>query len=247
MAKKRPAKPKLPEEFLKKLRAVTAKRPKTVIDHILKHGQITTEELRDVYGYGHPPRAARDVRDLGIPLETFSLKGADGRTIRGYRFGDPSKIHGQGHSGRRAFPKDFKPRLAERDGGRCSVCRTEFELSYLQIDHRVPYEVGGESSDGMNLVDFMLVCSSCNRAKSWACEHCRNWQQDHVPSVCQTCYWASPDSYAHIALELIRRLDITWLGTEVPDYDRLIELAKYAEKAMPDFVKAVLRDRIKLS
>ena len=33
----------LPKEFLELLNSVTAKRPKTVIDHILKHGQITTE------------------------------------------------------------------------------------------------------------------------------------------------------------------------------------------------------------
>ncbi len=45
-----------PEEFLVKLRAVTAKRPRIVIEHILEHGQITTEELKELYGYGHPPR-----------------------------------------------------------------------------------------------------------------------------------------------------------------------------------------------
>jgi hypothetical protein len=36
-------KPKLPRDFVKRCRSVTAKRPKTVIDHILKHGFITTE------------------------------------------------------------------------------------------------------------------------------------------------------------------------------------------------------------
>ena len=50
---------------------VTAKRPRTVIDHILKHGHITTEELQTLYGYDHPPRAARDVLESGVPLETF--------------------------------------------------------------------------------------------------------------------------------------------------------------------------------
>ena len=35
---------------------VLAKRAKTVIDHILKHGHITTEELKNLYGYDHPPR-----------------------------------------------------------------------------------------------------------------------------------------------------------------------------------------------
>ena len=43
--------PELPKEFLRLLEAVTAKRAKTVIDHILKHGFITTEELSAVYGY----------------------------------------------------------------------------------------------------------------------------------------------------------------------------------------------------
>jgi len=60
-----------PTEFLKLLKSVKAKRAKTVIDHILKHGQITTEELKDIYGYNHPPRAIRDVREQGIPVKTF--------------------------------------------------------------------------------------------------------------------------------------------------------------------------------
>lgn len=59
----------LPDDFVKKCKAVTAKRPRTVIKHILEHGYITTEELREKYGYNHPPRAARDVREQGIPLD----------------------------------------------------------------------------------------------------------------------------------------------------------------------------------
>jgi len=60
----------LPEWFIKKVRLVAAKRAKTVIEHILQHGKITTEELKTLYGYDHPPRAARDVGEKGIPLET---------------------------------------------------------------------------------------------------------------------------------------------------------------------------------
>ena len=71
----------LPADFIQKCKAVTAKRPRTVIEHILEHGYITTEELRSIYGYNHPPRAARDVREQGIPLETFRVTGADGRKI----------------------------------------------------------------------------------------------------------------------------------------------------------------------
>ena len=48
------------KEFLDLLKSVTAKRPKTVIDHILQYGFITTEDLKNKYGYNHPPRAVRD-------------------------------------------------------------------------------------------------------------------------------------------------------------------------------------------
>jgi len=66
------------------LDSVTGKRPRTVIDHILEHGHVTTEQLTSLYGYQHPPRAARDVRDHGVPLETFRVKSSDGRTIGAY-------------------------------------------------------------------------------------------------------------------------------------------------------------------
>lgn len=36
---------KFPPEFLELLESVEAKRPRTVIDHMLRHGQITTEEM----------------------------------------------------------------------------------------------------------------------------------------------------------------------------------------------------------
>ena len=66
------------------------KRPRTVIRHILEHGQsqiITTETLTETYGYEHPPRAIRDVKDLGIPLKKTSVKNAAGRTIASYSLG----------------------------------------------------------------------------------------------------------------------------------------------------------------
>jgi len=63
------------------------------------------------------------------------------------------------------------------------------------------------------------VCGSCNRAKSWSCEHCPNGLETKDPKICAVCYWASPLKYTHVATLDIRRLDLTWTGTEVPDYD----------------------------
>ena len=231
----------LPQDFIKKLESVNAKRPKTVIDHILEHGFVTTEELSQLYGYDHAPRAARDVRELGIPLETFRVKGKSGRKIAAYRFGDLSKIRDGKIGGRKAWPKEFKSDLVSAKGERCAGCFTTFEERYLQIDHRVPYEVGGDPAGDVDVADYMLLCGSCNRAKSWSCEHCRNWKSDHLVDVCKACYWASPEDYKNVALRLIRRLDVTWTEDEVPEYDRLVKLSKYAEKDLPDFVKECLR------
>jgi len=66
-------KPKLPADFLELCKGVTAKRPRTVIQHILKHGQITSQDLKDTYGYNHPPQAVRDVKEHGIPIEMFRV------------------------------------------------------------------------------------------------------------------------------------------------------------------------------
>jgi len=51
---------KYPKEFLEHIKSITNKRANIVIDHIMKHGFITTEDLENTYGYNHPPRAARD-------------------------------------------------------------------------------------------------------------------------------------------------------------------------------------------
>lgn len=96
-----------PQAFLDLLHSVTAKRPKTVIDHILAHGCITTQELQEVYGYDHPPRAIRDVREYGIPIVTERIKDENGKTIAAYRFGSPDEVqHASAKAaGRTSFPK----------------------------------------------------------------------------------------------------------------------------------------------
>jgi hypothetical protein len=76
--------PNLPKDFIELCHSVTAKRPKTVIDHILENGFITTEELKETYGYNHPPRAVRDVREHGISIETFSDASSESMPVFRY-------------------------------------------------------------------------------------------------------------------------------------------------------------------
>jgi 5-methylcytosine-specific restriction endonuclease McrA len=231
----------LPPELLALLAAVQGKRARIVVDHILHHGFVTTEELETEYGYKHPPRAIRDVREQGIPIETFAVKNTQGRSIAAYRFADLKQIQEGRIGGLKSFSKAFKQHLIGQYGSQCAICSTPYEERYLQIDHRVPYTIAGDS-DQRNLADYMLICGSCNRAKSWSCEHCANFQNMKNPALCTRCYWASPLDYDHIALRAIRRLDITWREDEVNQYDQLKASAE--SQNLPDFVKKILKDHL---
>jgi len=222
----------------KLIASITAKRAKTVLDHILKHGSITTADLKTQYGYSHPPRAARDVREAGISLKTTRETGSEGRPMAVYTIDEEATLHGA-KGGRRAFPKALRDALVGRDGERCNLCHGTFPARALQIDHRVPYEIAGDSR-GLDPAVFMLVCGSCNRAKSWSCEHCPNWTT-RDPIVCETCLWASPEVYQHIATEERRRLDIVWEGDEADDYDRVVAIAKGQSRDMQSVVKEIIR------
>ena len=233
---------KIDKETLEFLHSITNKRAKIVIDHILENGFITTEQLEKDYGYSHPPRAARDVREAGIPLETSRVKSSDGRWIAAYRFGDLSAIRKGRKHGRQSFPQKLKKELFQEQAGKCAICNGSFELRYFQIDHRVPYEINGDVQEDIeNGQQYMLVCGSCNRAKSWSCEHCPNWTNEKSPELCQTCYWANPDNYMHIALEEIRRLDILWVGeNDVQIYEKIKKMAKGKKTPMPEYVKEII-------
>lgn len=235
---------RFPKEFLERLSEIPNKRAKTVIDHILEHGFITTEDLQN-YGYNHPPRAVMDVKDEGIPIERFRVKSSDGRTIAAYRFGDPTTVRRDRIGGRQNFSKKFKQNLIEANGSKCAVCFGQYEDRYLQIDHRIPYEVSGDPQGSQrNIDDYMLICGSCNRAKSWSCEHCINWQEKKDPNICRTCYWGSPQSYQHIALREIRRLDVIWNEEEIAEYEEAQRQAAATNISMPEFVKTALKSHV---
>jgi len=233
-------KTEVPPEILKIIQSITNKRAKIVIDHILEHGFITTEELEKKYGYNHPPRAARDVRESGIPLLTTRVKSSDGRNIAAYKFGDLSKITKDRLAGRTIFSKDFSRELYDIGGKKCRICFGAFELRYLQVDHRVPYEVAGDTVEERDSADYMMLCVSCNRSKSWSCEHCENWTGQKSIDVCLTCYWASPENYSHVAMQPIRRADLVWQDDQVRVYEILKQVAKKLGVPLPEYIKKTL-------
>lgn len=233
----------LDEAMLALCRAVDAKRARTVIDHILEHGLITNEELSDLYGYDHPPRAIRDVRENGIPLITYSvISPKTGRRMGAYTFDDISKMRSGRLGGRKAFSKQFKQDLIDTYGARDTITSERLDERYLQIDHRIPYEVAGDEDGSLDVKDFMLLDASSNRAKSWSCEHCQNFLVTRRPEICQTCFWASPEDYKHIAETPSRRVEIVWSGEEVAGFDKVATEAKASGLEVVAYIKKKLSE-----
>jgi len=86
----------------------------------------------------------------------------------------------------------------------------------------------------------MLVCGSCNRSKSWTCEHCDNLTGPRDAEVCRTCYWGNPEDYSHISLRQMRRVDLVWDAEEIGDHDRMSRLTMEAGEGLADFIKRLL-------
>ncbi len=228
-----------PKDFLAHVKSITNRRARIVIDHIMRFGFITTEDLEKEYNYSHPPRAARDVREAGIPLETFTTKSLSGKSIAAYRFGDLTQLNINRINGRILFSKSFKKTLYKECNGRCQICNGQFEERYLQIDHRVPYEISGDTEQRES-TSFMMLCGSCNRAKSWSCENCINWTTLKQPQVCRECYWGCPEEYTHVAMDQMRRIDLQWKGVEIEYYDRMRAFASKDSISISSFIKQLI-------
>jgi hypothetical protein len=201
---------------------------------MVKNGMVTTEQINQA-GYDHPPRAAQDVRDLGFRLKTVKVKHSNGRTIAAYVF-DEGELE-VGKEGRRLLPKKERDALIHAAGDECQICGADHNL---QVDHRIPYEVAGESQRGEEQ-PYQILCGSCNRKKSWTCEQCTNWLQTGSLDVCRSCYWAEPTTYSHVAMQQQRRLDLVWIGNEVNDFERIRAEATRQGRDLPDQIKRALK------
>lgn len=218
----------IPKDFYDLLRSISNKRARFVIDTIMEKGYCSTEDLKNG-GYEHAPRAARDVRENGIPLVTKKGKDSDGKQMAVYVFGDWENAKKQNSlkktGGRTQLTNKLKSALIDRYGSRCNLYGEEYEERLLQPDHRVPYEIGGDPDDMMDTDYFQLLSPSANRDKSWACEHCPNWSRKDV-SICKGCYYAFPEKYEHIAGQTERRLDVVFRNNDIGIYDMILEVAE---------------------
>ena len=213
-------------------------------------------------GYEHAPRAARDVRELGIPLDTFKIKDSSGKTIAAYKFGDWEAAKKTNQlskaSGRTQITEKLKNALIDRYvtgvqtcalpiyalidryGAKCHLYGEEYPARLLQPDHRVPYEIGGDPIDMLNTDYFMLLSPSANRDKSWACEHCPNWTPKNI-DMCKTCYYAYPEEYQHIAGVREKKLDLVFSSEDIDLFNEIVEEANLHNTSYQSIVKRMIK------
>jgi len=198
---------------LSELLPTLGKRPQAVLERLLENGSVSTYELGKI-GYDQPPRAAQDLKEQGVRLRmTNSKHPATGNRMGVYTLEDEQPLLDGKLTGRHSFPKKFRKHVLDHYQRMCPCCGVVLDESRLQIDHRIPYLVAGEA-DMSDLAQWMPLCSSHQRTKSWVCEHCPNYITKN-PTICSSCYWAVPDGeYEHVATVHERRLALVWQGPE---------------------------------
>lgn len=229
----------LPPDLRDRISKVTNKRARRLLELIVEHGEVTTEQLTEQYGYNHPPRAKKDATDLGFPVVSHGVRSSDGsRRISAYTL-DLNASFVEGRAGRKVIPKAIRDELLRRADGRCAICGGVFADRALQVDHRVPYEIAGES-DAPTLDEFQMLCGSCNRSKSWTCEkECPNWLE-RDSGTCLSCLWGSPEGYEHIATRQRRQVTLVWDDEDVAILDRLRDRAVAENVEVGDLLRRLL-------
>lgn len=233
--------PKIRAMVERHLAAEPNSRASKALRAMLANGSVATDDL-SALGCNHPPRAIGDVRDAGIPVVTERDRTPDGRPMARCRLGRAEDIREDRHGGRSTLPKAFKADLLARYGSADCLTGAKLDPRVLQIDHRVPYRVAGDA--GLAERDasaYMLLDASSQRAKSWSCEHCRNFLELRDPEVCRACFWAYPEEYQHVAMQAIRRTDIVWKAEDVSVHDRLKEIADREGISMSELLLRLAR------
>ena len=93
-------------------------------------------------------------------METYKIKDSTGKSIAAYRFGDWEEAKKKNQlsktSGRTQLTEKLKNALLEYYGAKCNLYGEEYPARLLQPDHRIPYEIGGDPENMMDLCCYRL-------------------------------------------------------------------------------------------
>lgn len=228
-----------------------SKRARQLIAHLIEHGTLNTEQLKDDYGYSHPPRVAEDAKECGIPIKTTYVPSSTGRRIAAYSLGSPDEIKSHKYEGRRLIPDAVKVGLLKTNGSICEASGELFDPQHLTVDHRIPYAIAGDATNGLitsaDPSRFMLLSRGAQRQKAKSCETCPNSALDkREVRTCQRCFWANPLSYLHVATVPERYVRLVFSETEAVLYEKLVEDAEEHGNSLQGTIKKRLGESFAL-
>ena len=205
---------------------------------LIEKGEMTTKELEES-GYGHPPRVRMDLQDIGIEIGTHydTPNPQSGNRMGTYYLISPTP--GEITKKRRPPPKSFKKKLVTKHKNLCAITQYVFPENELQMDHRIPFLVGGDP-DSYKLDDWMPLSGSAQMLKKKACDDCENSSAKDV-KICGTCYWAFPESYTHVAT--IPQIVATMVfrgDDEVKLFEKISDIAKNNNRSDNEIIKSIL-------
>ncbi len=234
--------PEIDEEEWRKVIPKLGQRARIVLNRILDHGDCSTEWLQE-QGYDHAPRAAQDLKDAGVPLKSHKkdTNSKTGNRMSSYYLPDrkPSEVK----AGRKQPPKKFKKDLIKKYGQKDQFTGQETAGHELTMDHRTPYDVGGDP-DIFDVKDWMLLGASSQQRKKHACSNCENQKTIKDPAICRRCYWAYPEDFDHVAMENLRRIDVEFRGSDVDKYNQLEQYANRMELSIGDAIRFLISEFI---
>jgi len=237
--------PSIDKEAYRKILPLVKKetaRGAKLLTALIEKGEMTTKELEES-GYGHPPRVRMDLQDIGIEIGTHyrNPHPQSGNRMGTYYLMSPKP--GEITKKRSPPPKSFKKKLVKNHNHVCAITQYVFPENELQMDHRVPFLVGGDP-DSYELDDWMPLSGSAQMLKKKACDDCENSSAKDV-KICGTCYWAFPERYNHVATIPQSVATMVFRGdVEVELFQKISDIARKNELTVNEVIKSILNQWI---
>lgn len=146
-----------------------------ILDLLSDQKWHSKDELYNLTGQTYYDRRIRELRDEeGWKIEHEIVDGE-----HGYRLTSPIKGKGK----RRHYVSAKKRKeIFKRDNYTCELCGNKYDISELQIDHKIPLYKGGSLEDD----NLQTTCVECNVVKRGICKRCKK-------DDCVECYLAHPE------------------------------------------------------
>lgn len=234
------------EEYIHDIYDNLYPRAKAAADLLMEKGVITKYDFEETHvPVSQAPRAIRDLKDHGIPIETLrkiSVPQAKTKVNR-YTLGSIDNINTSMRYGRMYDPTGMKEKLAKLHGDVCVFCGKKLTAKDRELDHKLPVNIFGDLSpvERLNPDNYQLVCRGCNRLKREATSHGAFDDQREGMDIVKQNYWYDPVQYRKNRDDrLYAHNVIVWnTSKDIQAYKQISQYAKDSSKSFQEALKDI--------